>query len=56
MGRSVSLKTALAGISPVTFFGSAIIAVGLILYASVAPQHAATVFEQANAWIIAEAG
>jgi choline/glycine/proline betaine transport protein len=52
----VSLKTALAGISPVTFFGSALIAFGLILYASLAPQQAATLFEQANAWVIAEAG
>jgi choline/glycine/proline betaine transport protein len=49
-------KTAFTSISPVTFFGSAIIAISLILYASIAPQQAATLFEYANNWIIAEAG
>lgn len=43
-------------ISPVTFFGSAIIALGLILYASIFPQSAAALFESANKWIVAEAG
>jgi choline/glycine/proline betaine transport protein len=50
------LNSAQAGISPVTFFGSAVIAIGLILYASVFPQSAAALFERANNWIIAEAG
>jgi choline/glycine/proline betaine transport protein len=46
----------LTSISPVTFFGSAIIALGLILYASIAPQSANAFFEHANAWVLAEAG
>lgn len=46
----------LASISPVTFFGSAIIALGLILYASIAPQSANALFEHANNWVLAEAG
>jgi choline/glycine/proline betaine transport protein len=50
------LKTALASISPITFFGSAVIALGLILYASILPENAAALFEHANSWIIAEAG
>ena len=50
------LKAALAKVSPVTFFGSAVIAIGLILYASIFPQSAAAQFERVNGWIIAEAG
>lgn len=45
-----------AGIAPVTFIGSAVIALGLIIYASVLPESAAAIFSGANAWIIAEAG
>lgn len=45
-----------SGIAPVTFIGSAVIALGLIIYASVSPESAAAVFSGANAWIIAEAG
>lgn len=44
------------GIAPVTFIGSAVIALGLIAYASMAPESAAALFSGANAWIIAEAG
>ncbi|WP_199748493.1 BCCT family transporter [Candidimonas sp. SYP-B2681] len=44
------------GIAPVTFIGSAVIALGLIVYASIWPQSAAAIFSGANAWIIAEAG
>jgi choline/glycine/proline betaine transport protein len=40
----------------VTFFGSAIIAIGLILYASIVPQSAAALFQSANNWIVAEVG
>jgi choline/glycine/proline betaine transport protein len=47
---------ALASISPITFFGSAVIALGLILYASILPENAAALFEHVNIWIIAEVG
>ena len=43
-------------IAPVTFYGSAIIALGLILYAMVFPDHAAALFSGINAWIIREVG
>ncbi|WP_257558170.1 BCCT family transporter [Sphingobium sp. CFD-2] len=46
----------LRDIAPVTFFGSAIVALGLIVFASLLPRRAAAVFEGANAWIILEAG
>src|SRR3546814_10062624 len=51
-----AIGTALGSIAPITFFGSAAIAIGLILYASLAPDSAAVVFEGANDWIVAEAG
>lgn len=44
------------GIAPITFIGSAVIAMGLIGYAIIDPQSAAALFSGANAWIIAEAG
>ncbi|NYT36740.1 BCCT family transporter [Allopusillimonas soli] len=50
------MKQPLRGISPLSFYGSAIISIGLIIYASLAPDAAATLFEQANNWIILEAG
>ncbi|MDN5843659.1 MAG: BCCT family transporter [Alcaligenaceae bacterium] len=50
------MKQPLKGISPLSFYGSAIIAIGLILYASLAPDAAAALFKQANDWIILEAG
>ena len=43
-------------IAPVTFFGSAAIALGLILFASLAPDSAAAMFSTANDWILLEAG
>lgn len=43
-------------VSPVTFFGSAIIAIGLIVFASVFPHRAASLFASANAWIIRDVG
>jgi choline/glycine/proline betaine transport protein len=43
-------------IAPITFIGSALIAMGLIGYAMLSPQSAAAIFAGANAWIIAEAG
>lgn len=46
----------LPGIAPVTFYGSATIALGLIAYAVVSPDSAAAVFQAANNWIVAEAG
>lgn len=46
----------LKDIAPITFFGSAIVAIGLIVFASLLPQQAAATFESANRWIIAEAG
>ena len=46
----------LSGIAPIPFFGSAAISLGMILYASIAPEAAANLFQGANAWIVAEAG
>lgn len=43
-------------VSPITFFGSAIIALALIAYASLKPESAAELFKHANDWVIAEAG
>ncbi|NGM88645.1 BCCT family transporter [Parapusillimonas sp. SGNA-6] len=42
--------------APITFIGSAVIAMGLIGYAIITPKSAAALFSGANAWIIAEAG
>lgn len=50
------MKGMLGSISPITFFGSAIIAICLILYASLLPDSAAAVFSTANSWILGEAG
>jgi choline/glycine/proline betaine transport protein len=49
-------KPPLSGISPISFFGSAVISLGLILFATVAPATASRVFETANKWIVEEAG
>jgi choline/glycine/proline betaine transport protein len=49
-------NSVLASISPLPFFGSAIIAMGLILFASIAPESAAALFETANNWVVVEAG
>ncbi|MBS3649822.1 BCCT family transporter [Pseudaminobacter sp. 19-2017] len=46
----------LAGISPISFYGSAAISLGLILFAIIAPKAAASLFQGANDWIVAEAG
>ena len=46
----------LSGISPISFFGSAVISLGLILFATVAPESAAKLFQGANNWIVKEAG
>ncbi|WP_086079744.1 BCCT family transporter [Bordetella genomosp. 13] len=43
-------------VSPLTFTGSAVIALALIAYASLNPQSAAQLFKHANDWIIGEAG
>lgn len=43
-------------IAPVTFFGSALVALGLILFASLRPERAAAMFETANTWIILDVG
>ena len=50
------MRKLLDRVTPVTFFGSAIIAICLILYASLSPDKAAATFSAANAWIITEAG
>jgi choline/glycine/proline betaine transport protein len=50
------LTSILKTISPITFFGSAIIAVGIIVYASFLPASANALFSGVNQWIIAEAG
>jgi len=50
------MRLALKGIAPITFYGSAIIALGLIAYASLLPQSANALFKSVNGWIIAEAG
>src|SRR5690606_29397743 len=41
---------------PITFFGSALVALGLILFAIVVPDRAAQLFQAANDWIVAEIG
>lgn len=50
------MKALLDRISPITFFCSATIALGLILYASLRPDSAAAIFSAANDWVLAEAG
>ncbi|MDR6756949.1 choline/glycine/proline betaine transport protein [Mycoplana sp. BE70] len=50
------MKQPLTGISPISFYGSAIISLGLILFASIFPEVAAALFKRANDWIIAELG
>ena len=49
-------RSLLPGISPVSFFGSAVISLALILFAGFAPQAAANLFQGANDWVLAEAG
>jgi choline/glycine/proline betaine transport protein len=46
----------LSRISPISFYGSSAISLGLILFASIAPKAAASLFQGANDWIVAEAG
>lgn len=46
----------LKGIAPLPFFGSAILSLGLILFASLAPDAASDWFKGANAWIVREMG
>ena len=50
------MRPRLEHISPVPFFGSTVIAICLIVFASTAPERAAAMVDVANAWIIAEAG
>ncbi len=50
------MTTNSSGVAPVTFIGSAIIALGLIAYASLAPDSAASIFAGANEWIIRDVG
>ncbi|HVK92882.1 MAG TPA: BCCT family transporter [Mycoplana sp.] len=50
------MKQPLTGISPISFYGSAFVSLGLILFASLFPDAAAVMFQHANAWIVAEAG
>jgi len=50
------LQTNTAPVAPVTFIGSAIIALGLIIYAVAAPESAAAHFDVVNTWITNEAG
>ena len=50
------MRKSLKGISPISFYGSAVISLGLIIYACLAPDAAATLFKHANNWIINEAG
>ncbi len=50
------MKLESTGIAPVTFIGSAIIALALIAYAVISPDGAAATFSSANAWIIADVG
>ncbi|HUG59432.1 MAG TPA: BCCT family transporter [Candidimonas sp.] len=45
-----------SGVAPVTFIGSAVIALGLILYAVIQPTAAAALFAGVNKWIINEIG
>ncbi len=46
----------LKSISPISFFGSALISLGLILFVVLRPERATGLFEAANNWIISEAG
>ncbi|SMO87128.1 BCCT family transporter [Paracoccus laeviglucosivorans] len=46
----------LKGIAPLSFFGSAIVSLGLIIYASLNPDQAAALFKTANSWIVQELG
>ncbi|HEY9278879.1 MAG TPA: BCCT family transporter, partial [Eoetvoesiella sp.] len=50
------MKLKKMGVAPVTFIGSALIALALISYAMVLPKQAAAAFLGANAWVIAEVG
>ena len=50
------MKAMLDHIAPVPFFGSTLIALCLIGFATLAPESASAAFDSANAWIIAEAG
>ena len=50
------MQTNTAPVAPVTFIGSAIIALGLIIYAVAAPESAAAHFDVVNTWITNEAG
>jgi len=50
------LLPSLDDIAPITFFGSAVVAIGLILFASIFPERAANAFENANNWIILDVG
>lgn len=51
-----SYLPSLRDIAPITFFGSALVAIGLIVFAILLPRRAAAMFEAANAWIILDAG
>lgn len=46
----------LASVSPIAFFGSALISLGLILFVMLDPRRTAALFTGANTWIVAEAG
>lgn len=50
------MRFAAQGVAPVTFIGSAIFALGLILYAAITPEAAADLFAGINRWIIDEIG
>lgn len=50
------MRLNLSGIAPVTFIGSAVIALGLIAYAVIQPDAAAALFAGVNKWIINEVG
>lgn len=50
------MKRLLDQVAPVTFFGSALIALGLIAFASLRPDTAARMFTAANDWVVLEAG
>lgn len=49
-------KSAITAVSPITFSVSALVAVGLIAFASIKPNLAASLFAAANRWITLEAG
>lgn len=46
----------LRDIAPFTFFGSAMVAIGLIVFASAMPERAAATFRIANRWVVDDAG